>query len=116
MYREAGNVLRTCEDKGSVIITKTVKNPPPGFDKGDFEVTLNCWTGTGLVTKVETLTYPGMLTKTVFDLPIGSTCTIAETNWRLCPPDQATSGSRPCFPFPQDRSLPIRLAVSRCRS
>jgi hypothetical protein len=72
------NTVHTCDDRGSVKITKRLEGVPPGFT-GTFNFNVICWSGTTLITKQAQITIPGSSTVTVTGIPIGSSCTVTET-------------------------------------
>jgi hypothetical protein len=71
------NAAHTCDDRGSVKITKRLEGVPPGFT-GTFNFNVTCWSGTTLITKQAQITLPGTPTVTVTGIPIGSLCTVTE--------------------------------------
>ena len=73
------NVMRECETKGSILLTKIVKGVPSSFTSGTFKVDVHCWTGTAWVHQTVNLTYPNALTASIGNLPLGSSCTFSET-------------------------------------
>jgi len=72
------NSIAPCNRSGQVTITKVVTNAPAGFT-GTFKGLLQCWSGGQLLTFPATLTAPGGLTATVNNIPLGASCTFAET-------------------------------------
>jgi hypothetical protein len=94
------NTVHACDDRGRVKITKRLEGVPPGF-AGTFNFTVNCWSGTTLITKQAQITFPGSSTVTVNGIPTGSSCTVTEAaplpvlpaGWFwLAPAYQPTSG------------------------
>lgn len=79
------NTLKPCVEMGQVRITKILKGVPSGFT-GSFNGTLQCWVGGNLQTFPVTLVAPGNLVVTVNNIPLGSTCTFAETSQSPLPP------------------------------
>jgi hypothetical protein len=72
------NVVRPCDDRGHIKITKHVEGAPPGFS-GKFNFNVACWSGATLITLVAQVTVPGSPSVTLDGIPTGSSCTVTET-------------------------------------
>jgi hypothetical protein len=72
------NVVRHCDDRGKVKITKLVPGAPAGF-AGTFTFSVACWSGTTLITQQAQITVPGQSSVTINGIPTGSSCTVNET-------------------------------------
>ncbi len=71
------NVIRACDDRGHVKITKNVLGVPPGFT-GTFNFNVACWSGTILITQQAQIMVPGPASVTLNGIPIGSSCMVTE--------------------------------------
>jgi uncharacterized repeat protein (TIGR01451 family) len=71
------NLIRACDDRGHVKITKRVEGAPPGFT-GTFHFNLTCWSGSTLITKQAQVVVPTNPSVTVDGIPTGSSCTVTE--------------------------------------